>query len=173
MLEYSASIRGCCWCWGASFVCFRSCGCSRLQALHVYVCVWVFAFGRKKKKKRLPGAFRREERPPYFRGCQNSLNTMVPKRAIHSLVPSRLEHTMAPGAGVISSTPCCLGGCWPSKQKKGCEKAEASTSNTLSGTPEFRLRQQRVVGEKSGFGTLGTTTLSVDSYGRRHGLLSY
>ena len=36
---------------------------------------------------------------------------------------------MAPPAGVRSSTPCCLGGCWPSKQKKGCEKAEAASTH--------------------------------------------
>ena len=140
----------------------------------MYMCVCMgLCFWKEEEEEEAAGSVQKRRASSVFRGCQNSLNTMVPKRAIHSLVPSRLEHTMAPGAGVISSTPCCLGGCWPSKQKKGCEKAEASTSNTLSGTPEFRLRQQRVVGEKSGFGTLGTTTLSVDSYGRRHGLLSY
>ena len=46
----------------------------------------------------------------------------------HLVVPPPAQR-MAPPAGVRSSTPCCLGGCWPSKQKKGCEKAEAASTH--------------------------------------------
>lgn len=63
----------------------------------------------------------------------------------HLVVPPPAQR-MAPPAGVRSSTPCCLGGCWPSKQKKGCEKAEAASTHcttkqqqpyTLTGMSRF------------------------------------
>ena len=61
----------------------------------------------------------------------------------HLVVPPPAQR-MAPPAGVRSSTPCCLGGCWPSKQKKGCEKAEAaaSTHGTTTKLHQARRHQQ-------------------------------
>lgn len=77
----------------------------------------------------MPGAFREEERPwlpPFLEAAITA--SRLPQ--LWRQAALRLEHSMAPGAGVRSSTPCCLGGCWPSKQKKGCEKAAAEASVT-------------------------------------------
>jgi hypothetical protein len=52
-------------------------------------------------------------------------------------------YTVAPPAGVRSSTPCCLGGCWPSKQKKGCEKAEAAASTHGTTTKPHQARRHQ------------------------------